>query len=336
MIRAPLIMELCSRIRARNMNGILHSNGTLFKREHAAHLIDIGWDRVFFSLDGPTAEINDAIRDKNCFNRVVETLRLIRDLKRDRKTAFPRVSINFVVTNRNHECLEAMTHVCHEYGVEAISATALFVQGEECSQFHLSSEQFASLPQHVLRAQKSAQRLGIDNNFASMLAAQQTRDELGHVPAAPPPAEKPPESEGMTAFLNARCYEPFLSLAILAEHGKAGPCCTFNEDKVPSARDHSLEELWLGPYMQRMRKIILRNKALPKYCELCCSVIDDRTNPLREKLCRLSHDPLKELGYWGYTRDLARRLRLNLTERGLRETLHRTRQWIHLHRHPYD
>lgn len=155
---------------------------------------------------------------------------------------------------------------------------------------------------------------------------------------APPPAHTTPGTtdDATAAFLNARCYEPFLSLAILAEHGKAGPCCTFYEDKVPSARDHSLEELWLGPYMQRMRKIILRNKTLPKYCELCCSVIDDRTNPLREKLRRLTRDPLKELGYCGYARDIARRLRHNLAEHGLRQTLHRARQWLHLQRHPYE
>ena len=56
------------------MEGILTTNGTLLNRELANTLLNIGWDEVHFSIDGPNAEIHDALRGrKGAFKKPSKT-----------------------------------------------------------------------------------------------------------------------------------------------------------------------------------------------------------------------------------------------------------------------
>jgi len=65
------------------------------------------------------------------------------------------------------------------------------------------------------------------------------------------------------------CYEPWLSAAILPD-GALGPCCAFFDPKSLSIRDLSLEEVWTGAYLQRVREGMFNGKP-PGYCVRCPS-----------------------------------------------------------------
>src|SRR5690606_8157550 len=62
MVRGKTVIAMCRRIREHGMDGMLHTNGTLFRPGQLEELVEMDWDRVAISLDGPTAELNNTIR----------------------------------------------------------------------------------------------------------------------------------------------------------------------------------------------------------------------------------------------------------------------------------
>ncbi|MBN1670570.1 MAG: radical SAM protein [Kiritimatiellae bacterium] len=84
-----------------NFRTFLFTNTMLFPDMHAALLPHV--DRLSFSLDGDTAELNAAARAPGHFEKVLESIRIIRDSPHR-----PRLQILTVVTRQNH---------CHLQGI---------------------------------------------------------------------------------------------------------------------------------------------------------------------------------------------------------------------------
>jgi hypothetical protein len=112
-------------------------------------------------------------------------------------------------------------------------------------------------------------------------------------------------------------------MAILAEGGKAGPCVVFWEDEVGTLKDHSLKELWLGPYMTDIRARIAQRKKIPGYCANCCSIVAERTATLRTGLTALYESSISGLSFMAAAKKVSTLFLINLRQRGLRETIGR-------------
>lgn len=309
MVRGPLVMKLCENIRRHGMNGSIQSNGTRFKPEHFEQLIAMGWNRIVVSLDGPTAEINDAIRSERSFQDATDNLRTLAELKRKHGATKPEACLNTVVTNLNYNRLDDMVRLGKEIGCDAVGAISLVVQGSTCAEFALTPEQLAELPAHLDRAAKLASELKIAGSFRLL------DDALRGWPGCAPVVTPDPND-----LANAVCFEPWLSMAILAEGGKGGPCSPFWEKDVDTVKDKPLREVWLGPYLTDVRARILAHKNLPPYCSTCCSHIPSLTQGIREQLMAARTTP----------DGLPARLLHNLKTRGLRQTVRRGYEWVKL------
>ncbi len=321
LVRGDLVMALCEKIRAKGMNGSIQTNATRFSPETIQTLIRIGWGLIIASLDGPTAEINDAIRSEGSFESATKNLRLFSELKRAAGVTHPYMSVNMVVTNLNYDKMEEMVRLTHELGCNELTPLKLTVQGERCTQFDLTEEQRAQLPRLVRRAEALARKLGLPASFHNTVFPQESiQAQCAH-----------PECSGIVGdgrFSDAFCFEPWTVLVITAEDGKAGPCCPFWEEKVDTLRDKSLKELWLGPYMQDIRKRILSREDLPAYCRICCADVPGRTQELRGLFEAALRPSLSEMGPLSAARFMAGRFAENLKQRGLRQTLRRTKEWM--------
>ena len=103
MARGDLVIRLCERIRERGMDGVLHTNGTLFKPAHLESLVRMGWGRVKVSLDGPTAAVNDPIRGEGAFERATGNIRRLTELKREQGVSVPTVALHPTLVRQNFE-----------------------------------------------------------------------------------------------------------------------------------------------------------------------------------------------------------------------------------------
>jgi len=62
LMRKKILFELMEKVKEGKGNGLLISNGTLFSEEDVKKLVEMEWDVLTISLDGPSPKINDYIR----------------------------------------------------------------------------------------------------------------------------------------------------------------------------------------------------------------------------------------------------------------------------------
>ncbi len=325
MTRGKVVMEMCERIRALGMEGTLHTNATMFSKKQLQQLVDIGWPRLQVSLDGPEAEINDAIRSPGSFERATANLRALRDMRRDKGVTLPLVSLHPVITRMNVDKLDRMYELAAELECTGCSVSHLQVAYENCVPFDLAAEQRERLPEYLMQARRRASELGLQHNLDLFIEGES--ESLPQEPDMPEP------------ILNARCYEPWLT-AVITNDGRVGPCCVFDNDvEAESLRDMSLREAWTGTYMERARKVILKRGML-KYCQQCPSYILPRMMNVRWTYVQ-EHLPLTQgdseprayegMSWRQWAGTLAGRTWSTLREQGMAGTVRRAREWYAVH-----
>ncbi|MBN2307699.1 MAG: radical SAM protein, partial [Candidatus Hydrogenedentes bacterium] len=320
MLRNEAVRGLCRRIRGHGMDGLIQTNGTRFTDEDLEALVDVQWGMVNVSLDGPNAGINDAIRTEDCFRRATETIRRLQRLKRERGVERPLINIVSVITNRNYGQLKGMVDLSEELGLSpgCISAVDLIVYGEHDKAFELNTGQRNELRPLVREAIAYADKKGVVHNYRTYLAALGDSGALAAMDLFSGPEER--------VSSRTMCFEPFLHLLILPS-GLAGPCCTYYEPNSDSVAHTPLAEVWLGPYLEKVRGQILGGRP-PKYCAECMITKIQENRNMQAHLAQLERRlrlaaPLT-LG------EMAAKVRGSLQRRGVRGTIQRGREWLQL------
>jgi len=316
MVRGDLVMTMCERIRNRGMSGLIQTNGTLLTPDHFNRLIDVEWPRIAVSLDGPGPDVNDAIRSPGSFARATENVRRLNQLRRQRGAKHPEATLHLVLTRLNYDQLEQMIELAHDLACSALGLVDLLVEGEEAAGFALTDQQKTALPAHLRRAIAAADRLDLPTNLASFLSTG-----TGDGPRAANPGKANGNGGPMAA---ARCLEPWLGAAIRVD-GSVGPCCVFSDEDADSIRDKSLKDVWLGPYLERVRQQIAATGTMA-YCRHCPTGMPARTADLRQQ------ERWRAMGLAQRAAYLTKRFGSHLHRHGLRKTLRRTRAWAQSHR----
>lgn len=307
MIRGDLVIRLCERIRQLGMNGYIQSNGTKFTRDQIEALIRIGWEHVTFSLDGPSAEINDSIRSSHSFEKATRNLGIFRDLKRQYNSTYPLISLCSVVTTRNADHLEEMVALACEYDCDSLEPISLVVLGEYTEQLRLTDEQQQHLQDNITGARQMGQACGV------RVASYVSEFPMNNWPQCAPIVSRNPD-----AIENAVCFEPWLSMTILAENGMCGPCSPFWDRESDSIRNMTLKEVWEGPYMQDVRRRLLRHENFPSYCKNCCSHIPEKARYFRERILEAK---FRQYPPW-------KRLYNIFQRQGIREVVRKLYEWV--------
>jgi len=94
----------------------VNTNGTLIER-HAEQIVRDKWSFIFVSLDA-FREINDGLRGKGVYDKVIAGIKAINREKEKQKAKYPMLAIVTVVTNRNYMDLENLTEASREYNID--------------------------------------------------------------------------------------------------------------------------------------------------------------------------------------------------------------------------
>lgn len=261
MLRSNAVIAMLEKIRSRHMNGMIQTNGTRWTEEHLQALVDMQWHSVTVSLDGPTREINDAVRIEENFDRSIETIRRLQEIKRERNSQFPLINLTTVVTNANFRHLEGMVDLSEELGLTpgTVSAVDLIVYGDHDRKYLLNAEERVELIERLEKVIDYADGKGVAHEYRNYLAAAR---EVGSVKAIDLFGGADTRVSEKTM-----CFEPFLHMVIMPQ-GLTGPCCTFEDDTADNVWSSPMQEVWLGSYMTKVRGQLLEGKP-PGYCTEC-------------------------------------------------------------------
>jgi MoaA/NifB/PqqE/SkfB family radical SAM enzyme len=248
---------LLARIKERGMEGILTTNGTLLDKTLSDRLIEMGWDEIHFSVDGPTPEIHDALRGLDgAFSRTVRAACRLAVAKRSQGLSTPRIALHFVLTCENYETLGEMVRLGASLGAFRIDFDALIAYTPEQRALMLTPDQAARVPALAQQAKRLADKLGIATTLENFCdPARLQRGEQ------PPPATDAPGLKG------APCLKAWHYLVVQAD-GLTSPCCVL-AGEGGTVREASLDTVWReDPFMNRVRDGMRAHAPLQR-CKEC-------------------------------------------------------------------
>ena len=257
LLRKDATPQIMVRAKEHGMEGILTTNGTLLNAKLADTLLDIGWDEIHFSIDGPTAEIHDPLRGQpGAFRRSIRNACRLSVRRRQLGLDTPRVAIHFVLTNKNFETLSDMVRLGHSIGAFRIDFDALIAYTPEQQALALSDAQRKQVPKIARKAIKLANKLGIVTTLENFLEPDRLNRGNTHIDT--------PDKPG---FQGAPCLKAWHYLVVAAD-GRTSPCCVLAGEGGSAAKT-SLQKIWSDdPFLQTVRQGMLRKQPLPR-CQEC-------------------------------------------------------------------
>jgi MoaA/NifB/PqqE/SkfB family radical SAM enzyme len=283
MANPQTVFKMMVLIKKYRMYGSITTNGTLFTENMIKKLVEIEWDRILFSLEGPDPETHDFLTQvKGSFDKVVKNIRLFKEWKESLGTRKPHYSIHSVLTNKNYDKLVKMVELGYELGCDGVNFEPLMIWSQEGKKLKLNKKQMEELKIHTKKALKKAEELRIYTNLTNLKEEKLVdKGDMREV------LKKGLNLKG--SILDSPCFSPWLNLEIRVS-GRVTPCRICNDETgCENILDKSLKEIWFGDYFEATRKQFL-NKNLPDYCKDCASGLVVEMRNLREKLTkRLKH-----------------------------------------------
>ncbi len=276
-VRRELTLALMEKVKKAGLRGDLTTNATLIDEDGARRIVEMGWDRLQVSIDGPTPALNDAIRPPaGSLLRTLRGVERIQAWKERLGVTLPVLSMSTVLSNRNFQHLPALVDLAARIGVRDLAIQSLKDQmSEEAPGMMLGEKEKEELPIHIheaitrAEAHRLATNLGnfLENSIVSHIGKlnRVMEDDVHDV-------EDP--------FFRSHCFVPWYYL-VLHYDGRVSPCWEWAGEELGNARHQSLEEIWYGEGFERFRREF-QAKKVPEHCAQCCLGYLDHTRWLRE------------------------------------------------------
>jgi MoaA/NifB/PqqE/SkfB family radical SAM enzyme/tetratricopeptide (TPR) repeat protein len=238
------------------------TNGTLLKPRMIEHLVDVGWDALGISVDGPDAKSHDVLRGRDgVFDAAVTAIRALNEEKARRGSDRPSVRLSVILHRDNIERIDEMLTLAQELLVDNVYFTPMTPQTDTATEHMLRPAEF---PDVQSRLQDAAQRETPFEHNLSQLAGGELIEEaanLGRILSSDVSCLEP-------GFFRAGCLV-FWDQLVLLPDGRVSPCWRHKPEGLPNARDMELAEIWYGEAMTQARTAMAGGE-FPEACSGCC------------------------------------------------------------------
>lgn len=240
----PDFIEIVRAAKARGMRVVTSTNGTLLTPQVGEALIDAGLDLMSISIDGTTPETYELIRRGATFERVIENVQRMTELKRARGVDHPQLNIGSILTNHNYHQVPDLVALAAEIGVEHINIWTLH-GGEtyaDIGSLSLDNTDTAAVEHALIEAQQIAVKRGVEL----------TLPPLGRV------------------YLASICEWPWRGTYVTWD-GYVTPCCIMCYPELynfGNLFDQDMQEIWNDTAYREFRAA-LRSDTPPFFCREC-------------------------------------------------------------------
>lgn len=255
---------MIDQLKSRQTYVLFNSNGILLDQNKQQDLVTAGLDELRISLDAASSTGYRKIRGSDRFAQIVENLKSMRRLQKQRQIDHPKMSLWFLGTRENISELPGLIKLAAETGIEEVHLQRLVF--------------FQDDPGYgVARASKTLQ--DSTDGFSKLLEKSQELAARLDIRLDASGQSKPVESlqgeaEGRRPWRN--CYRP-LTLMYITANGNVLPCCispfaTVDYDAIilGNVFDNSLQEIWTGSKYAAFRR--RHQSAAPAKCCRGCGI----------------------------------------------------------------
>ena len=247
--------EIIGYLKARRVEVIINSNGTLLSPEWQEKLVSSGLDEYRCSIDGAKDETYARIRGAALLPKLKKGLEGLVQTKARLGSATPRISIWCVATRENLEELPELLHLAARLGVpEVYMQRMVYFAHTPDEQYGMARDGMAIFGQDsdyedrvIERCTQLSKELGVD------FRASGARDPLSSLAAARPEDFAPWQA----------CLRPWTTAYVTA-NGNCLPCCispfaTNDYDSLILGNlfEQRFAEIWNAPLYQDFRTRLL-------------------------------------------------------------------------------
>jgi MoaA/NifB/PqqE/SkfB family radical SAM enzyme len=277
-------MLIMKKIKKHKIYGFINTNGVLFNERDIKSLVNLGWDMILFSVEGPNSEIHDSLVNlPGAFDKVMHNVARFNYWKKKLKKKTPDMEFKMILTNRNYDKIEEMVLLCQKLNVH-FRLDSLIVFHEQGKKLMLTSKQRESFKNHLSKALELYKRFSKKNRLRFEVSDELYKDVFSKLDRA---INKKKDNSlkvfqlfktKRNKFLSSSCYFPWLRILIRTD-GFTGPCgFCYTEDNV---KNKSLNEIWTGQGYALIRYERL-NQIMGKDCSLCSDI--QSNSFIRQKL----------------------------------------------------
>ena len=240
-------MKMLRYVKSKNIYVELYDNFFLTDNETAEEMVDLGVEKIFFSFDAATKETYEKIRVGSDFERVVNNVKNLLRIKKERKKYFPELDFHYIINRLNMHEMPKYVELVHSL---CGKDRAVIRFTRMLHRFKEVEDLFVEIPAEIIEAtEKRAKELGIVVTW--------NRDV---------PQQKPPVKD-CTVWLM-----PFIFVT-----GHVIPCCSGNEagqrdfqkaEAMGNVFEQNFKDIWKGERYKNLRKMLRENK-VPVVCRDC-------------------------------------------------------------------
>lgn len=114
------IEEMIQEATDRNIGVSISSNLNILSEEQAVKMVSSGLEHLIVSLDGASQESYQKYRVGGSFDKVINNIKMISNIKKRRKTRYPIIEWQYLVMRHNENEMETAKKIADEIGVNVI------------------------------------------------------------------------------------------------------------------------------------------------------------------------------------------------------------------------
>jgi len=279
------LLDVMAALKNRGIVGEVTTNGTLLDDATIRSLVDMGWDKLSISLDGPDAPTHEACRDRpGVFETALDAARKITEEKRRRGVLLPELKLACILHRDNVDRLDDYFELAATLDPSWVYIQPMTPQTARAEEWMIAAGDVDTAKARLRAAAKTAARLNLKHNIDELLHGDLIKDAarldvvLGQEVAGLDPG-----------FARAGCFV-FWDHLVLLPDGTVSPCWRHTPEELPNLREANLREIWYGPAMTAARNSMLAGE-FPQACAGCCMAMAIANRQQRMAL-------LHELGDW--------------------------------------
>lgn len=247
----PQLFEIIEQVRKAGSVPSIVTNGTLLTMERLQRLSQIGPCILVLSFDAAEKKTFEEIRIGANYDRILENLATINDLKKKHNTPFPVVNFLVCAMKKNQKELIGIIDLAKKYNVAKVIFQTIY-PFSEMARLNMFAD-LREVEDATADAINHARNLGIETGLAPLNFGLEKR--LAHIGKSFKP--------GTRLF----CENIWQTMHV-GVNGDVRFCCFWTGSPIGNLAKKSVPEIWNAPDFVNLRAAISRGD-IPKECRDC-------------------------------------------------------------------